>query len=434
MPSIRHFLEARAPGEVWLFQGQRSTTGRQIIDLGNSLLAELREHHSAAVLSIAHDLRFLLALASIVEEYPLQLVLGRDADARSQAEAYLALDAILHPDGKFEWCAQRPVPAPGEAGVLLFTSGTTGRAKLVHHSWDALIEGVFSRSLEKNRGARWLVTYQPHSFAALQVVLSAVLSGSSLVMPERRDPNAYIEAMADHAPTHISATPTFWRAFLLAAAGRTFPSIQQVSIGGEVVDQATLDRLKTAFPLARLSHIYASSEAGSVFSVHDGAAGFPIEWLAREIHGGIRLRIRNGALEILTRRRMRAYASGHPSPVSDDGWVISGDLVEQRGDRVVFCGRTDRIVNVGGLKVSPDEIESFLLTHPDVREAQVYSIPSPLMGQLVGARVVLDPESDQVSVLADVRGYCVANLPPHKRPRSIECVAHVAVSESGKKL
>jgi acyl-coenzyme A synthetase/AMP-(fatty) acid ligase len=109
-------------------------------------------------------------------------------------------------------------------------------------------------------------------------------------------------------------------------------------------------------------------------------------------------------------------------------------LVEQHGDRVVFCGRTDRIVNVGGLKVSPDEIESFLLTHPDVREAQVYSIPSPLMGQLVGARVVLDPESDQVSVLADVRGYCVANLPPHKRPRSIECVAHVAVSESGKKL
>jgi acyl-coenzyme A synthetase/AMP-(fatty) acid ligase len=433
MPSLHQSLATRND-EVCLFHGRQATTGRQIVDLGNSLVSKMRQDRCLVVLSLAHDLRFLLALISIVEVYPLHLVLGRDAEARAQAETCLTLDAILHPDGTWEYCAPRQMHEPGEAGVLLFTSGTTGKPKLVHHSWGALVDGVFNASLEKHRDARWLVTYQPHSFAALQVILSAVLSGGSLVMPERREASAYVKAVAEHAPTHISATPTFWRAFLLAADRQTFPSIQQISLGGEAVDQSTLNRLKMAFPFARLSHIYASSEAGTVFSVHDGKAGFPLEWLDREIHGGIRLRIRNGMLEILTRRRMRAYTSGQPSPISEDGWLISGDLVEQRGDRIAFCGRADRIVNVGGLKVSPDEIESFLLTHPDVREAQVYPIPSPFMGQLVGVRVVLDPGSDQTSVLADVRRYCAANLAPHKWPRSIECVPHITISESGKKL
>ena len=433
MPSIRRSLLARGD-EIYLLHGQHSTTGRQIVELGDSLLADLRQNRCRVVLSNAQDLRLLLALISIVEVDPLLLVLGRDSDALAQAEAYLGLDAILHPNGTLEYREQRSVPARGDVGVLLFTSGTTGRAKLVHHSWDSLMEGAFHRSLERLRGARWLVTYQPHSFAALQVILSAILSGGSLVMPERRDPCGNVEAVAAHAITHASATPTFWRSFLLAAAGQTFPSIQQISLGGEAVDQTTLDRLKMTFPCGRLSHIYASSEAGTVFSVHDGRAGFPLEWLDREIHGGIRLRIRNGVLEILTKRRMLSYASGQPSPVSEDGWLISGDLVEQRGDRIAFCGRADRIVNVGGLKVSPDEVESFLLSHPDVREAQVYPIPSPLMGQLVGARVVLDPGADPSSVLADVRRYCAANLPPHKQPRSVECVPHITVSESGKKL
>jgi acyl-coenzyme A synthetase/AMP-(fatty) acid ligase len=432
MSAIRHVLE-RTPDGICLIQGQYSTTSQQILHLADSLLSKLRQHSASTVLSFASDVRLLIALIIADEQYRLRLVLGRDTSARAQAEACLPLHAILLPDGSWEWVSQGEPPVPEQSGVFLFTSGTTGKPKLVHHYWKALLEGVINRSLDKNQGARWLVPYQPHSFAALQVILSALLSSGTLVFPEHGDFKAYVQAVADHAITHISATPTFWRAFLLAAAGQEFPSLQQVTLGGEAVDQATLDRLRTTFPHARVSHIYASSEAGTLFSVHDGRAGFPAEWLDQEIRGSIHLRIRNGGLEVLTPRRMRSYASGQPPPLLEDGWLITGDLVERRGDRVVFCGRTDRIINVGGLKVSPDEVEDFLLSHPSVREAKVYSIPSPLAGQIVGAQVIADPGSDVESVLSELRTYCARHLPPHKRPRSLSCVLHIAMAESGKK-
>jgi acyl-CoA synthetase (AMP-forming)/AMP-acid ligase II len=287
--------------------------------------------------------------------------------------------------------------------------------------------------LEKNQHARWLVPYQPHSFAALQVVLSALLSSGTLVFSETRDVKAHVGAVEAHAITHISATPTFWRAFLLAAPAQEFSSVQQITLGGEAVDQATLDRLKIAFPQARVSHIYASSEAGTLFSVHDGRAGFPAAWLDDEIRGSVRLRIRDGELEVLTPRRMRSYASGQPTPVRSDGWLMTGDLVERRGDRVVFCGRTDRIINVAGLKVCPEEVEEFLMNHPGIREAKVYSIPSPVAGQLIGAELIVDPAFDSESVVSDLRTSCATQLPPHKRPRSFSCVPHIATTESGKK-
>jgi 3-oxoacyl-[acyl-carrier protein] reductase len=105
--------------------------------------------------------------------------------------------------------------------------------------------------------------------------------------------------------------------------------------------------------------------------------------------GGVMLRILDGVLHVRSPRRMLAYLSGERLPMSADGWLVTGDLVRVEGDRVLFCGRQDHVVNIAGLKVSPVEVESFLLVQPSVAEAQVYAIPNPITGSILGARVVL---------------------------------------------
>jgi acyl-CoA synthetase (AMP-forming)/AMP-acid ligase II len=297
----------------------------------------------------------------------------------------------------------------------------------------ALLGRVRTASLDRNRNARWLLTYETHSFAGLQVVLSAALSGGQLVAPEVRNAAALAAAARAEDVTHISGTPTFWRALLLAVTEEGLPALRQITIGGEAVDQATLDRLSRAFPNARISHIYASTEAGSLFAVHDARVGFPQEWLDSELPGGVVLRVRDGVLEVRSPRRMVAYASGERVPVTDDGWLVTGDLVRVEADRVIFCGRLDHIVNVAGLKVSPEEVEAFLLSQPVVAEAQVYAVPSPLTGALLAARVVLRPGSDPRTALNELRAVCASDLPRHKIPRRFDLVDSIAVSTSGKK-
>jgi len=253
------------------------------------------------------------------------------------------------------------------------------------------------------------------------------------VVPESRNPAAMGALARAQKVTHISGTPTFWRSLLIAVGAEGLPALRQITIGGEAVDQTTLDRVAHAFPAARLSHIYASSEAGSLFAVHDGRAGFPESWLESELPGGVVLRIRDGLLEVRSPRRMLAYVSGEALPVSPDGWLVTGDLVRVEGDRVFFCGRRDHVVNVAGLKISPTEVEDVLLARPGVSEAQVYAIPSPITGSILGARVVLRPGLDVESTLRDLRDACARALPPHAIPRRFDAVDSVVLSNSGKK-
>lgn len=409
--------------------------GADILTLAESLAAQLQRSGTTSVLSEARDPRILLALLLLAEQQNLRIILARGADSAAQARTCLPVDSRIDEEGVLHALPRTDAAHPPleSSTIYLFTSGTTGNPKIVEHALGALLGRIGGRSLKKNQGARWLLTYEPHSFAGLQVVLSAALSEGLLISSARRDPATAVKTATLYGATHISATPTFWRAFLMAGGnGRSLP-LQQITLGGEAVDQATLDRLAEAFPTARIVHIFASSEAGALFSVRDGRAGFPAEWLQGPLDDGIHLRLRNGVLEVLSPNRMRRYASHQPTPSAEDGWLITGDLAEVRGERVLFRGRADRTVNVGGLKVSPEEIEDFLLSHPAVREARAFAVASPLVGQLLAAEIVLDPARDPDAALTELRRFCSSSLPPHKVPRRIEPVSQIRMAESGKK-
>ena len=237
-----------------------------------------------------------------------------------------------------------------------------------------------------------------------------------------------------------SATPSYWRWLLLFAPGELLARIplQQVTLGGEVVDQEVLDRLLATFPGARLVHIYATTELGRCFSVTDGNAGFPTRFLDHVSSDGVELAIRDGELFVRSANAMLAYDQRSEQSASAmqqvDGWRATGDLVRQDGERVFFTGRRSELINVGGNKVQPVFVEQVVLAVPGVQDARVFAKRSSLVGQLVACDVVAAAGQDGQAVLAAVKARCDEALQPHERPRFLRLTDHIELSAAGKKL
>ena len=334
--------------------------------------------------------------------------------------------------------ADRPVllspaaVAPAGGGgfeVLLLTSGTSGRPKIAAHDLVTLA----GRIRPAASGGVWLLTYSATAFAGLQVILTAIITRGLLVAPASRAVPDLFRAAVAHRVTHASGTPTFWRAWLLASAGTgPVPPLEQITIGGEAVDQTTLDRLAHRHPSARLTHIYASTEAGALFAVNDRRAGFPAAWIDAGIDGA-ELRVVDGLLEVRSPRAMRGYRSEDAAPTGADGWLRTGDLVEPQGDRLVFCGRGDRMANVGGYKVAPERVERVLLEVDGVADVHVYPRANAITGSILVADLLCEPCHDEAMVVAAVLAHAGRTLAKHERPVRITAVNELQIADSGKK-
>ncbi len=150
-----------------------------------------------------------------------------------------------------------------------------------------------------------------------------------------------------------------------------------------------LDGLGAAFPAASIGHAYASTEAGVGFAVNDGREGFPAGIVGVD-RDGVEMKVEDGSLRIRSRRTAHAYIGRAASALSDaDGFVDTGDMVELRGDRYHFVGRRGGIINIGGLKVHPEEIEAVINRQPEVRMSRAKSRRSPITGAIVVVDVIL---------------------------------------------
>jgi acyl-CoA synthetase (AMP-forming)/AMP-acid ligase II len=335
-------------------------------------------------------------------------------------------------------------PPPAAAEIVLTTSGTTGTPKAALHPLARLLGRIAPPRDAPAAAGRWLLTYHPASFAGVQVILSALVAGMPLIAAGDGRMATLAGLALAHRPTHVSGTPTFWRTFLGALGGRAGElPLRAVTLGGEAADPATLDLVRRRFPQARVTHIYASTEAGAVFAVKDGRAGFPAAWLESGVEGA-RLRIRDGVLEVRSPRAMAGYLD-RPAAQGADGWLATGDLVAIEADRVLFRGRVDAVINVGGAKVLPDEVEAVLLGLPFIRDVRVFGRPNPITGTLVAAEVVLDPaQAAAAGAPADpagreawartrITGHARATLLAHQIPRLIGFVGRIETGFGGKK-
>jgi acyl-CoA synthetase (AMP-forming)/AMP-acid ligase II len=211
-----------------------------------------------------------------------------------------------------------------------------------------------------------------------------------------------------------------------------------VRLSGEVADQVLLDQLRAVYPNARIAHAFASTEAGVAFDVEDGLAGFPAEFVDSP-RNGIEMKVEDGTLKIRSQRIAARYLGGGAVALADDdGYVDTGDLVELQERRYYFRGRRGGIINVGGLKVYPEEVEGVINTDSRVRMSRVSAKRSPIMGALVVADVVLEDtaaamrpdETDKVR--AELMEACRRALPAHKVPVSLRFVPALELTAAGK--
>jgi acyl-coenzyme A synthetase/AMP-(fatty) acid ligase len=328
-------------------------------------------------------------------------------------------------------------PAHRHTEWVLLTSGTTGAPKMVVHDLETLTAAL--RAASPADGAEvWGTFYDIRRYGGLQIYLRAVCGDASLVLSSAGEQVAdHLARLAAHGVTHLSGTPSQWRRVLMMAPGAGGMTPRYVRLSGEIADQAVLDSLRAAFPRAAIGHAYASTEAGVVFDVNDDLAGFPTDYIGT-VRNGVALKILDGTLRIRSSGAAKGYVGGE-SLLDASGFVDSGDIVERHGERFYFAGRRGGIINVGGLKVHPEEVEAVINRHPRVRMSLVRGRQNPVTGAIVVADVVLKGEEpcaekspQQMALKDDILTFCRNTLPRHKVPAAISFVPALKVAATGK--
>jgi acyl-coenzyme A synthetase/AMP-(fatty) acid ligase len=283
--------------------------------------------------------------------------------------------------------------------------------------------------------AVWSTFYDMRRYGGLQIFLRAMLNGGSMVLSSAPEPvGDFLARAGAHGVTHISGTPSHWRRALMSSfANRMAP--RYVRLSGEIADQAILDRLHAVYPDADIAHAFASTEAGVAFDVGDGFAGFPASYIGRP--GDVAMRVADGSLRIRSGRNARGYLGGGASSLFDaDGFVDTGDMVELRDGRYFFVGRRGGIINIGGLKVHPEEVEAAINRHPSVRMSLVKARRNPITGAIVVADVVVKLRIAAArkgdALKREIIEVCRGALARHKVPATINFVPALEVGASGK--
>jgi len=270
----------------------------------------------------------------------------------------------------------------------------------------------------------------------VQVILQCFANQGCLAAPESdASPLAIAQFMRDSYVQFASATASYWRRLVLFAPATVLREVPlvQITLGGEVVDQQILEALRANFPQARLVHIYATTELGRCFAVSDGKAGFPISLFDHPTQEGTELRIEDGELLARSRNSMHSYddyTGAAPSASAD--WFHTGDMVEIVGDRAFFVSRRSDIINVGGNKVHPIEVERVIRQVSGVSDVRVYGKRSSIAGELVACEIVADSRRDVEEVRNDIQLRCIGELAPFQRPRLIHFVSEISLERSGK--
>jgi len=412
---------------------------------GRSVLVATSDQLTAALALIELDglvRRLVVAPPDLPAEYRPAVIADAEVDAivsDLEPATFAGLDVPLFARCQLPVARRKTaIEAARPTEWVLLTSGTTGVPKMVVHSLEALTAAIKPEP-PRARPTVWATFYDIRRYGGLQIFLRAMLAPNSLVLSEAGEPVVdHLHRLADAGVTHISGTPSHWRRALMCATARTIAP-EYVRLSGEIADQAILNALRETYPQAAIGHAYASTEAGVGFTVDDGLEGFPAGLLDRR-GADTELRIEDGSLRIRSTRAASRYLGAGPDRLADaDGFIDTGDMVERRGDRYYFVGRRGGIINVGGLKVHPEEVEAVINRHHGVRMSLVRARKSPIMGSIVVADVVLDGEPRDTgpgpageALKEEIIRLCRRALPQHKVPATIRFVPSLDVSTAGK--
>jgi long-chain acyl-CoA synthetase len=304
----------------------------------------------------------------------------------------------------------------GGAGLVVFTSGTTGQGKAALFDFDTLAE----RYRTPRPGYRTLVFLKLDHLGGIHTMLHTLAHGGTLVVSDERQPEAVARAIERHRIELLPTTPTFLRMLVISRMLERydFSSLKLITYGTEPMPASTLQALQRTIPGVGLKQTYGLTELG-VLPTRSRASGSL--WL--EVGGiGCEARVVDNVLWLRSQTAMLGYLNA-PSPFDEDGWYNTHDAVEVDGSYIRILGRTTELINVGGQKVYPSEVESALLELDGVCEATVWGEANPVTGQVVAARVTLAQPEDQESFERRLHRFCQGRLADYKIPLVVEIVA-----------
>jgi len=300
-------------------------------------------------------------------------------------------------------------------GLVLFTSGSSGKPKAAVHDFLGLLE-KFKVSRRALKTINFLLF---DHWGGLNTMLHTLSNAGEIIPVYDRNPEAVCALIEKHSIELLPASPTFLNLMLLGKSYSRYDmsSLRAITYGTEPMPMSTLSRLREAFPDVRLHQTYGLIELGVLRSKSRDDESL---WV--KVGGeGYETRVVDGILHIRAQSAMLGYLNA-PNPFTEDGWFITGDSVETDGEYIKILGRKSEMINVGGDKVSPSEIESVIQELDNVAEVTVYGEKHPLVGNIVCAKVRLLSPEDAKAFSRRLRCFCRQRLQGYKVPVKVSLV------------
>jgi long-chain acyl-CoA synthetase len=312
-------------------------------------------------------------------------------------------------------------------GLVLFSSGSTGKSKAALHNFEFLLK-KFSQPRHTFVTLTFLLL---DHIGGINTLLYTLANTGTIVAIERRDPDEVCAAIAAHGVELLPTSPTFLNLLLLSEAytRHDLSSLKRITYGTEVMPGHVLSRIHAVLPHVELQQTYGLSELGILRSKSQRSDSL---WI--KVGGeGFETKIVDNTLWIRAASAMMGYLNA-PSPFDEEGWFNTGDAVEVDGEHIKILGRTSEIINVGGQKVYPVEVESVLLGLPNVSDVAITGERNPITGQTVVACFNLIQLEPLPEFRKRMREFCRERLAPYKIPTRVQIVTEEQYSQRYKKM
>ncbi len=322
----------------------------------------------------------------------------------------------------------RNLQTNNNSGLVIFSSGSTGRPKAMVHNMDQLISVYLNK---RPRKVTFLVFLMFDHIGGLNTLFNCLSTGATIVIPAKREPEEICRLIEDFKINILPTSPTFLNLMLMSGCINNYDlsSLRMITYGTEAMPESLLIRLKVAFKRVKFLQTFGTSETGIIKTTSQSSSSTFIKLEDPDQEH----KIVNGELWLRSKTQIMGYMNHSMENFTKDGWFKTGDIVEKEGDYIRIKGRLKEVINVGGEKVLPIEIEGTLLSHPDVIDCTVYGEENLITGQTVVANVRILEGSDKKDVRKKLRAYCKTKLEPYKVPTKFNFVSNTDYTERFKK-
>jgi long-chain acyl-CoA synthetase len=314
----------------------------------------------------------------------------------------------------------------GHPGLVLFSSGSTGKSKAAVHD----LAGILEKFKTPRHSLRAISFLLYDHIGGVNTMLYTLSNAGCMVTVRDRSPDAILAAIERHRVALLPTSPTFLNLVLLSEAYKRhdLSTLKTVTYGTEPMPESTLKRFHELFPAITLLQTYGLSEVGILRSKSKSSDSL---WV--KVGGeGFETRVVEGILQIKARSAMLGYLNA-ASPFTEDGWFNTSDAVEVDGEYIRILGRISEMINVGGEKVYPAEVESVIQAMDNVAAVTVHGERNPITGQIVCARVTPQRLEDPKALAARVKAFCRERLQPFKVPIKVSIIDDRQYSDRFKK-